>query len=206
MAKRRATYHHGNLHQALLLAALDLIGQRGADGWTLREAARRAGVSHAAPYRHFRSKEALVAAVAVEGFRALTQAIDDAQAGAKDALSRLEVLGGVLLGFALDEPARYRVMFGPHAPPRAQHPALAEAAAGVYTRLVGSVTEAQQAGSLRREVSPVLAAITFWTSIHGLADLLLNRQLQAFDDNPEAARSLGGAVARLIYDGLKAGS
>ena len=75
MARRRKTYHHGNLRRALLDGALRLVEDQGAEALTLRAAARRAGVSQAAPYRHFADKQALLAAVAEEGFRALTEAM-----------------------------------------------------------------------------------------------------------------------------------
>jgi AcrR family transcriptional regulator len=199
---KRARYHHGNLKPALVRAALQLIGKRGADAWTLREVARRAGVSHAAPYRHFRNKEALLAEVAEQGFVALTERIDAAQAKEREPLARLEVQGGVLLGFALDESPRYRVMFGPHAPARADFPSLAAAAAQVFSRLQAGVEACQAARVLRPDVSPVVMSVTFWTSIHGLADLLLNHQLSAFDEQPKNARALGARVARLVYEGL----
>ncbi len=205
MAKKRERYHHGNLRPALLKAALALIEKRGADGWTLREVARRAGVSHAAPYRHFKSKEALLAAVAEDGFRALVERIDAAHAtNTGTPLERLEVEGKVLLEFALEESPRYRIMFGPHAPPRAEFPSLAAAAEEVFRRLAAAVEICQREGVLRADVSPVLASITFWTSIHGLADLLLNHQLAAFDKDPAQAAAVGRTVARLVYEGLAA--
>src|SRR5438552_17146029 len=80
--RRRAGYHHGNLRRALLDAALALVEREGADALTLRAAARRAGVSQAPPYRHFRDKEALLGAVAEEGFRAVTEAVLEAAAAA----------------------------------------------------------------------------------------------------------------------------
>ena len=74
----RKAYHHGHLQQALLDAAIQLIAEIGANGFTLREVARRAGVSHNAPYRHFADREELLAAVALQGFRELDQAMLDA--------------------------------------------------------------------------------------------------------------------------------
>ncbi|HYM69483.1 MAG TPA: helix-turn-helix domain-containing protein, partial [bacterium] len=76
--RSKRSYHHGDLREALLRAAIDLVADVGPRGFTLREVARRAGVSHNAPYRHFRDKEELIAAVAAEGFRELTRAMLEA--------------------------------------------------------------------------------------------------------------------------------
>src|SRR5579885_21125 len=89
----RKTYHHGNLREALIEASLDLIAESGPKALTLREAARRAGVSHNAPYRHFQDKDDLLAAVAAQGFRELNQAMLDAAQGCTAALDRLKQSG-----------------------------------------------------------------------------------------------------------------
>ena len=87
---RRKPYHHGHLRKALLGAAIELIATVGSDGFTLREITRRAGVSHNAPYRHFRSKEDLIAAVAAQGFRELDQALRAAAQGIPGPRDRLK--------------------------------------------------------------------------------------------------------------------
>src|SRR4051794_27635084 len=121
-------YHHGDLQRALVDAAVALLAEGGAAAVTLREVARRAGVTHAAPYRHFADKAALLAAVAEEGFRALHDAV--ARAGAEapdDPLARLAASGQAYLRFAMSHPAHYRVMFGPDVAAR-EHPELEGAA------------------------------------------------------------------------------
>src|SRR5271166_2750989 len=90
---RPRSYHHGNLKQALLEASLDIIRKAGPGAFTLREVARRAGVSHNAPYRHFRDKEALLAALAAEGFDRLTAAMAKAVESATSALERFRLAG-----------------------------------------------------------------------------------------------------------------
>jgi AcrR family transcriptional regulator len=111
--RRRPRYHHGNLPQALRDAALALINEAGADALTLRGAAKRAGVSQAAPYRHFRNKEALLAAVAEEGFRAMAEAMGRRAAPHRaDPAGRLRALGRAYVEFATRHPAHFRVMFG----------------------------------------------------------------------------------------------
>jgi AcrR family transcriptional regulator len=105
-------YHHGNLKEALIRAALDLIAEKGPSGFTFAEAARFAGVSPAAPYRHFRDRDELLASVALRGFAqfeaALTQAWND---GAPDPFSAFERMGRAYLEFARSEPAYYSAMF-----------------------------------------------------------------------------------------------
>ena len=105
-------YHHGNLKEALLRAALELIAQKGPAGFTFAEAARWAGVSPAAPYRHFRDRDELLASVALRGFTqfeaVLARAWDD---GRPDAFTALDRLGKAYLEFARTEPAYYSAMF-----------------------------------------------------------------------------------------------
>jgi len=105
-------YHHGNLKEALLQAALDLIAQKGAAGFTFADAARMAGVSPAAPYRHFRDRDELLSSIAQRGFEqfeaVLTTAWDD---GRPDTVTAFERVGKAYLAFARDEPAFYSAMF-----------------------------------------------------------------------------------------------
>jgi len=105
-------YHHGNLKEALMRAALDLIAEKGPGGFTFAEAARSAGVSPAAPYRHFRDRDELLANVALRGFgqfeAALTKAWDD---GRPDPFAAFERMGRAYLAFARTQPAYYSAMF-----------------------------------------------------------------------------------------------
>src|SRR6201989_161797 len=110
--RREGGYHHGNLKEALLQAALDLIAQKGPAGFTFAEAARSAGVSPAAPYRHFRDRDELLASIAQRGFEQfearLNAAWDD---GRPDTVTAFERLGKAYLAFARNEPAFYSAMF-----------------------------------------------------------------------------------------------
>src|ERR1700733_7881077 len=109
---QRRGYHHGNLREALVEAALALIGETGPAGLTIAEAARRAGVSPGAPYRHFRDAEALLAEVALRGFESLATALTQAWNGGKpELIQAFENLGRAYLAFARSEPAYYAAMF-----------------------------------------------------------------------------------------------
>ncbi len=115
MSKRRDTrtsYHHGNLKEALLHAARRLIEEKGADGFTLAEAARLAGVSPAAPYRHFKDRNELLGALAVSGFEKFGEALERAwENGRPDAITAFTRVGQAYLDFARDERAAYKIMF-----------------------------------------------------------------------------------------------
>jgi AcrR family transcriptional regulator len=105
-------YHHGNLKEALIRAALDLIAEKGPSGFTFAEAARFAGVSPAAPYRHFRDREELLASVALRGFTLFESALAQAwNEGAPDPFTAFERMGRAYLNFARSEPAYYSAMF-----------------------------------------------------------------------------------------------
>src|ERR1700730_17011762 len=105
-------YHHGNLREALIDAALDLIARKGPAGFTFADAARSAGVSSAAPYRHFRDRDALIADVARRGFELFETHLERAwNEGGPEPFAAFENLGRAYLSFARDEPAYYSAMF-----------------------------------------------------------------------------------------------
>src|SRR5437667_2422178 len=110
MGKKRP-YHHGNLRQALIDAALELIEERGVSALTLREVARRVGVTHAAPQRQFADLAALVAAVAEQGFRGLPAHVAAVRGSARTPAQRLRALGVAYVEYALAHPAHLRVIF-----------------------------------------------------------------------------------------------
>ena len=107
----KRSYHHGNLRKALLDAGVALIGDVGPKGFTIREVARRAGVSHNAPYRHFRDKDELLEAIAVEGFERLTAAMKKRSVAGAKAAERLMLCGCGYVDFALRWPHHFLVMF-----------------------------------------------------------------------------------------------
>jgi AcrR family transcriptional regulator len=161
-------YHHGNLKAALLQAALELIGETGPRGFTLREAARRAGVSHNAPYRHFRDKEQLLAAVAAEGFDRLTRSLQCAPAKGGP-LERLRRGGVLYVDFALRWPQHFAAMF--EAPWRKPaYPETAAAAVRSFRVLLDMVRDCQAAHQLPAGDAERLA-YRAWSLVHGIAKL-----------------------------------
>jgi AcrR family transcriptional regulator len=178
---RERAYHHGALKAALLDAADALLDEGGAGAVSLREAARRAGVSATAPYRHFADKEALLAALATHGFEQFGAALDEA---ARDASDPLAAMGLAYVRFALARPGRFRLMFGPGID-RSQFPELQAAAARAFERLVAGVEANPRPG---REPdagrNARTGAIAAWALVHGLAQLFLDGMLPGQD--PEA--------------------
>ena len=110
--RQRATYHHGNLRQAIIDAAVELVRDEGVEAMTLREAARRAGVSSGAPFRHFATKRELVLALAEQGMAQLRSAIEAVLDSSinRSAPARLALLGSAYVGWAADHPTHYRVL------------------------------------------------------------------------------------------------
>ncbi len=166
-------YHHGDLRAALLEAAREVLAKEGVEALTLREVARRAGVTHAAPYRHFADKEALLAAVATEGYLALTQSMEAHVKPKKDPVQRLLAAGAGYVAFALAHPAHYRLMFGPGIQDFEAHPPLKAASDAAFGYLVERISQAQAAGGTRQGDTLGYAAAA-WSMSHGLALGLLD--------------------------------
>ena len=169
-AKRRG-YHHGNLREALIAAALELIREKGPAGFTFAEAARAAGVSPAAPYRHFRDRDALMADVAARGFERFAEALEKAwDQGRPHPYRALENLGRAYLAFARGEPAYYAAMFEAQVPPDAS-PELAKAG----ERAFGVLRQACEALSalMPAEKRPpaLMMSLHIWAMAHGMASL-----------------------------------
>jgi AcrR family transcriptional regulator len=183
MIPTRATYHHGDLRNSLIRAALTLVAERGVEGFSLREAARTVGVSASACYRHFADREELLAAVAHEGLDTLAQQMRtaaEAHAGgsAFDAVNRFWDYSTAYLHFALEHPMHFRVM---HAVPKSEHsrdlmlprsPAML-AQTGMDALVAAGVVAPEAAGR---------ALLACWTSVHGLASLAVGGQLPLTDE------------------------
>lgn len=198
-AARGRGYHHGNLRRALLDAAIRLIQRGGADALTLRATAQAAGVSPAAPYRHFKDKRALLAAVAEEGFRLMAAQMRAAAAAQPDPINRLRACGLAYVAFARAHPAHFRVMFGPYVANRSAYPGLKEAASESFALLEARIADGQKAGFIADGDVRSLAIAT-WSTTHGFASLLVNGQLdERGGDDPDA---LATRVTAALYLGI----
>lgn len=169
-------YHHGNLRATLLSASLELIRDEGAHALTLREVARRAGVSHNAPYRHFRDKDDLLAAVAEEGFSTLAAQMRAAIAPSDSPSDRLRRAGLAYIEFGLTHPEEFHVMFTIRLDLNA-HPS-AKLAANSSFDLLLNLAEACQRSRPISCADPRTAAKIAWAHVHGIVELARRNQLE----------------------------
>lgn len=169
--KKQRGYHHGNLKQALMAAALDLIAEKGPAGFNFAEAARQAGVSAAAPYRHFRDREALIADVARAGFELFADSLSKAgNAEPADPLTALQNIGKAYLEFARMQPAYYSAMFEAGLS-TTEHVELARAGDKAFEVLKMACDGV--AVNLPEDTRPpsLMMALHIWSLAHGIASL-----------------------------------
>src|SRR5512146_2657739 len=183
---KRASYHHGDLRNALLSAALKLVARKGAEGFSLREAARAVGVSAAAAYRHFEDKSALLGALAVDGHARLAAKMQEAIARAPGApgtaaraVAELGAIGRAYVEFAVANPSQFRVMFGPwcyHPAPDELPPDTFPQGRDAFQVLVDTLDGMVRAGAIVAERRQG-AELSAWSAVHGLSALLVDAAL-----------------------------
>ncbi|MEV0278066.1 TetR/AcrR family transcriptional regulator [Streptomyces sp. NPDC050610] len=185
----RATYHHGALRQALIEGAREILAERGHEQFSLNEVARRAGVSTAAPYRHFSGKDELLAAVAEQGYATLLDSLRRTAADTAGARERLLRLSGAYVRFAQDHPDLFITMFR-------SHPGADPIGHESFEVLLSAVADAQRAGLIPAKPTPELMARSLWATVHGLAVLSLRRPHRRFAmDEPAEDLAAGTLVA-----------
>ena len=194
-------YHHGDLRNTLLSAAEVLLQQHGSGGLSLREVARAAGVSHAAPYRHFRDKAALLQALAQRGFEQLHAATRAAAAGVPHGPEQQLVAAGIAyVKLAVDKPETTQLMFGGTLCP--SHTAPGESASEAAFAVLQDIIEAGIKTGVFRQRAPRELALAAWTSMHGLAMLITAGLLGVDPRDPQALESLVGSVASNVIYGI----
>jgi AcrR family transcriptional regulator len=201
---RKAPYHHGDLKNALIEAALAALESQGWHALSLRDVARQANVSHAAPYRHFPSKEALLAALAERGFAELA---DDMQRGIDgapgDPLGQLRATGRAYVALALRRPALFRLMFSGALSSYQPHGSLPLVAGKSFLLLVATVAAGQSTGVVRPGSAEQMA-IAAWATVHGVATLLLEQQIHLGDSAVADPMVVADAVIERLQQGLAA--
>jgi AcrR family transcriptional regulator len=164
-------YHHGNLKEALVRAALELIAEKGPAGFTFADAARWAGVSPAAPYRHYRDRDALLADVARRGFEAFADALARAwDDGKPEVLSAFDRLGRAYLQFAKSEAAFYSAMFEAGIAPDGD-PDLRAAGERAFAVLRGAAEKLVALAPAKERPPALMVALHIWSMAHGIASL-----------------------------------
>jgi AcrR family transcriptional regulator len=201
---KRTAYHHGDLRPVLLQASLALIDESGIGALSLREVARKAGVSHNAPYHHFKDRGSLLAALVEDGFATLAEEMADARGAAPDARARLEACGKAYIRFALKSPARFKLMFRPELTGHEAEAAVAQSSTAALDTLTTAIVEAQ-AGGLAPAGDPRPLVLTCWAAVHGLASLWLDGPLarahRAFAPSPDKLTALVPATLTALLTG-----
>jgi AcrR family transcriptional regulator len=194
-------YHHGDLRSALLDVAAAWLDERGGATLTLRELARAAGVSHAAPYHHFAGLDELLAGVAERAFVRLGDALAHAAANAKSPVAALQDIGEAYVRQALAHPAQFRLMFGPTLALKASQPGLRAAADRAFGVLLAAAARHDPERALE-------LALTGWSLSHGAANLAIDGAFAGLPIAAADARALArldaGALVRRMVAGVLA--
>jgi AcrR family transcriptional regulator len=170
------TYHHGNLKEALISAGLDILSEKGMEGLSLRNVAKKVGVSHTAPYNHFPDKQALLAAISTAGHEQLHQTLLDTFEKFKH--SSPDIIAEIAwsyLQFALDDPDKFKLMFSGALEEERAHPAYIEISRNNVSLLEEIIVFCQNKGQLEKgRVENI--AIKLWSLVHGFTYLMLENQ------------------------------
>jgi AcrR family transcriptional regulator len=206
MAARRSgqNYHHGDLRRALLDATLELVAEKGPEGFTLRAAAKLAGVSDAAPYHHFEDKEALLAAVAEEGFRELHAELERAAAAhPASPRERARAMGVAYVLFAATRPSHFRVMVSRTIAQHARFASLAQSATTAFQLVRDTLMSSLRSEELARAPADQLV-YGAWALVHGLAFLAIDGLLGPASRQPESLRALVDGVLS-VFEAARTG-
>jgi AcrR family transcriptional regulator len=169
-------YHHGDLKNALILAGIEILSREGIEVLSLRKVAKRAGVSHTAPYAHFTDKQALIASIAAEGYKKLYGALFAAQNPQDEPSTRLMATAHAYLQFALDEPDHFKITFSGVVEAEQDYPEYIEQSKRCFALVVAVVEDCEKHG-LFAGSDTQLVAVSIWSCIHGFVQLLLANQL-----------------------------
>ena len=204
-ADKSGNYHHGDLRQAVINSALELIAERDIQSLTLREIAKRVGVSQMAPYRHFKNKAVLLAVLAQEGFQSLYDHLQEALAKSSleslpNPVEKVKVVGVAYILFAVENPVHYRVMFDASLSNRTVYPPLYQTAVKVLELCMQIVIECQQAGLIDERDPKELAQIK-WSTCHGLSMLLIDHQFSTMGHAP--VEELANSTLKTLVEGLR---
>ncbi|MBI5782498.1 MAG: TetR/AcrR family transcriptional regulator [Gammaproteobacteria bacterium] len=200
--KQKGTYHHGDLRHSLIAAAERLLVRKGVTALSLREVAKAAGVSHAAPHRHFRDKTALIEALAEQGFHRLRQGNEKAQTKyPTDPARQLVEAGMAYLSFAIEKPAIVHLMFGGVISLDDCSVELKQAADNAFESLVRIVRHGQEAG-IYRKADVIDLTLTAWSVVYGLSLMITAGLLRERTRSQAQVKKLGETVADILLSGM----
>ncbi len=185
-------YHHGDLRRAILKSALELINESGIEKLSLREVARALGVTTAAPYHHFKDREALLVQIAIQGYEQLLKNLEEARIATKAAQTELEAESRAYLSFAHENAALYAVMFSSEVAGKDEYPELRQIADRCFHLVCASIAQNTQ---LTKKKVP-RAALCVWSMLHGLA--ILDRSNFLEEDRAEQGRIAVEGVLSIV--------
>jgi AcrR family transcriptional regulator len=192
-SRKASGYHHGALQAALIRSAREILESEGYEALTLRAAARRAGVSQAAPYNHFADKAALLASIAAQGFKEFAVAMRHEVDAAADPEARLNAAGIAYVAFATSNPGLFKLMFGSNVHQSSGDPDLDAARNSAYEVLRGAVHAVQMAGP-GASAPEELESLRSWALVHGLATMINEGTIAPRIYGASSARELTAAV------------
>jgi len=170
-------YHHGDLKNALIKAGVEILSKEGVGGLSLRKVAKRAGVSHSAPYAHFKDRQSLIAAISTEGFRQLYDELDAAVLAHVNApKEQLFEAAWAYVQFAMNNTDTFKIMFSGVLEKEKDYPSFVEISGKTFERVVEIVRVCQDAGILRSAPSELIA-VSLWGQVHGIISLALEGQI-----------------------------
>jgi AcrR family transcriptional regulator len=200
MMKAKDSYHHGDLRHEIIEEAKIWIETKDISSLSLREIARRLGVSHNAPYRHFADKESLLAAIAQMGFEKLRQWLQQiVEDNILTPEEQIKALGVKYIEYALSNPAYYRVMYSAYLSDYQKYPSLDKAAEESFTILIETIAQGQKVGVIRAGDTRELAYVC-WSLVHGVSMLHLDRQLRS--PEVESVEKLAKLATAMMIEGL----
>jgi AcrR family transcriptional regulator len=200
--QRKAHYHHGELREALISATRRLVEQRGAENFTLADACRVAGVTTAAPYRHFRGKQEILEEITSRGFEELRAKSRLAVAAkGEGTLEAIIAMGQAYVGFAVEQTAVFRLMFGQEPSlKKAQH--VLDTGNACFGHVIEQVALYCKRNKVRGDAQEI--AIRLWTFVHGAASLLIDRDYEIVAPQVDVDRLIAGATPGLLSAGRPA--
>jgi AcrR family transcriptional regulator len=192
-------YHHGDVRNVLLQQAENILIDEGPGGLSLRRLARLTGVSEAAPYRHFDGKDGILAAVAIAAFERFAEKLETVAESSDRHEERIMALGAAYVGFAVEHPQHFRLIFGRERPPLDQYPELRDAADNAFDVLQRAVTSVDRKAEMTLNEAAVAynRALAAWSRAHGIAMLVIDGMI-----TPPADQDLSSFVLGLLAEDL----
>lgn len=199
LPEKTKNYHKGDLRNKLISSGLKILSENGMESLSLRMVAKRAGVSHAAPYRHFENREALIAAIAEDGYKKLSDNILSAAAlHPQNPELQFKEAGWGYIQFAIENPEHLKVMFGSFSKG-------CELDRGTsFDDLIGLIRNCQDSGLIRNE-DPLILALTTWSTVHGLALILINNQMPeaGIPADRKSREQMVRKIIDILFEGLR---